>query len=155
MLAAVFVVSGARGLANPDPLVPAAKRVTDRFGPTLKRLDPRLPTEARTLVQLDQAAKVAGGLLMLTRLHRPAALLLAGTLVPTTIAGHPSWRYEDPGQKRQQETQLLKNLGLFGGLLLAASDTEGRPGLGWRARHAIKDSKRAVRAADLGRHLPG
>jgi putative oxidoreductase len=155
MLASIFVVGGARGLVNPDPLVPAAKRVTDRLGPTLNKISPRLPTDPHTLVQLDQVAKVAGGLLMLTRFHRPAALLLAGTLIPTSIAGHPSWRYEDPAQRRQQETQLLKNLGLFGGLLLAASDTEGRPGLRWRARRAIKGSKRAMRAADLGWHLPG
>ena len=36
----------------------------------------------------------------------------------------------------------MKNLGLLGGLLLAAVDTEGRPGLRWRAGHAIDDATR-------------
>jgi hypothetical protein len=34
---------------------------------------------------------------------------------------------------------------MLGGLLLAATDTEGRPSLGWRARKAAKRaSKKAV-----------
>jgi hypothetical protein len=44
---------------------------------------------------------------------------------------------------------FVKNLGLLGGLILAAVDTEGEPSLSWRA-------KRSVRALDLGcglRHI--
>jgi hypothetical protein len=43
--------------------------------------------------------------------------------------------------------RFIENVGITGGLLLAAVDTEGRPGLGWRARHAATDAKRAARAA--------
>src|SRR5215211_7200194 len=88
LLGATFVSSGARALANPDALVPRAKRVTDRVTPLLERTDPRLPTDARTLVQLNAGAQLVGGLLLATgRLPRPAAGLLAGSLVPTTFAG--------------------------------------------------------------------
>ena len=41
--------------------------------------------------------------------------------------------------------QFLKNLGLLGGLLLAAVDTEGRPGLAYRAHLASDRAHRAVR----------
>jgi hypothetical protein len=37
---------------------------------------------------------------------------------------------------------FLKNLGLLGGLLLAAADTEGRPSIGWRAERLLRDRPR-------------
>ena len=61
--------------------------------------------------------------------------MLAASLVPTTYVGHPFWQEPDPSQARQQRTHFLKNLGLLGGLLLAAVDTEGQPGLAYRAAH--------------------
>jgi uncharacterized membrane protein YphA (DoxX/SURF4 family) len=76
---------------------------------------------------------------------RPAALLLAGSLVPTTLAGHAFWDIQDPQQRAMQRVQFMKNLGLMGGLLLAALDREGRPDLRWRAGHAKKTLKRARR----------
>ncbi|HEU5107382.1 MAG TPA: DoxX family protein, partial [Micromonosporaceae bacterium] len=42
---------------------------------------------------------------------------------------------------------FMKNMGLLGGLLLAAADTEGRPGLRWRAAHAADHTQRSVRRA--------
>jgi hypothetical protein len=68
------------------------------------------------------------------------------------------------------QTHFLKNLGLLGGLLIAAADTEGRPGLSYRTSHAVdrsqKTVKRAIRtarreakiaslSAAAGRKLPG
>lgn len=171
LLSGIFIASGAQGLANPEPLVARAKSVTDRVAPLLERADPRLPTDPRTLVRVNAAAQLAGGLLLATgRFTRPAAVLLAGSLVPTTLAGHPFWSAQDPVERRNHQTQVLKNLGLIGGLLLAAVDTEGRPGVGWRTRRAVGDGRRslnravrgarrdariAVRSASIGRHLPG
>jgi hypothetical protein len=43
-------------------------------------------------------------------------------LVPTTLVGHPFWQETDPSTRRGQQTHLLKNLGLFGGLLLVIAD---------------------------------
>jgi uncharacterized membrane protein YphA (DoxX/SURF4 family) len=145
MLAGIFVVSGAQALANPDSLAPRARRVTDRVAPTLTKINERVPTDARTLVRVNAAVQLAAGLALLSRLRRPAAMALAGTLVPATLAGHPFWEDRDMVQRRQQQTHFLKNIGLFGGLLLAASDTEGRPGLRWRARRAAHDANRAIR----------
>jgi hypothetical protein len=61
------------------------------------------------------------------------------------MAGHPFWQIKDPKQRAQQRLQLQKNLSMLGGLLLAVVDTDGRPGLGWRARRAAKDAKRSAR----------
>ncbi len=171
MLGAIFMFAGARAIADPEPLTGQAKLVTDRIGPLLERADSRLPSDPRSLIRLNGAVQLAGGVLLATgRFHRPAAVALAGTLVPTTLAAHPFWSADNAVERRQQAAHFLKNLGLFGGLLLAAADTEGRPGLRWRAGHLVDSTQRAMhrgvrtarrdvrlarRAAGFGRHLPG
>ena len=147
MLASVFVISGVRTLLDPDARVDAARRVTDRVGPLLEKTDPRLPSDARALVQTKAASDVIAGLALATgHLTRPAAAVLAAGLVPTTVAGHPFWAHDKP-ERAQHQTQFLKNLGLLGGLLLAAADTEGRPGLRYRTSSAVDRSQRSVRHA--------
>ncbi|HWG99243.1 MAG TPA: DoxX family protein [Pilimelia sp.] len=169
LLGAIFVYTGARAVADPDRLVPQAKRVTDRVTPLLEKADARLPTETRTLVTLNGAAQLAGGLMLATgHLTRPAAGLLAGSLLPTTVAAHPFWAAQDAAERRDQRVDFLKNLGLLGGLLLAAADTEGRPGWRWRAdrfvsrtrqtarrslRTARREARLASRAVRTGRRL--
>jgi putative oxidoreductase len=64
----------------------------------------------------------AGVALALGIWPRLAAAVLAGTLVPTTVAGHPYWRIEDPAMRRQQRIHFFKNVGLFGGALLVLSE---------------------------------
>jgi putative oxidoreductase len=149
MLGAIFVASGAQALSNPDFHVPQAKRVTDRIVPALEKTNPRLASDTRTLVRINGAVQLAGGLLLTTRwAHRPAAVVLAASLVPTTVAGHPFWLDDgDAAHRRGQQVHFLKNLGLFGGLLLAATDTEGRPGLRWRTAHLVHHSQRSMRRA--------
>ncbi|WFE32859.1 DoxX family protein [Micromonospora sp. WMMD975] len=148
MLSGIFVVSGARNLRNPERLVPAAKPVTDRVIPLIQNLHPRIPTDTETLIRANAATQLVGGLMLATgRFSRPAALVLAGTLLPTTAAGHPFWNNDDPAVRNNNQIHFLKNLGLLGGLLLAAADTEGKPGLRWRAGHRIHHSRRSVKRA--------
>jgi uncharacterized membrane protein YphA (DoxX/SURF4 family) len=147
MLGAIFVVSGIRIVLDPDSKVTAAKRVTDKAAPLIERMDPRLPSDARSLVQAKAAVDVVAGLLLASgRLTRPAAAVLAAGLVPTTVAGHPFWTYPQP-ERTHHETHFMKNLGLLGGLLLAAVDTQGKPGLSYRTSHAVDRSQRSVRRA--------
>lgn len=171
MLSAIFVANGAQALVNPDPLVPKAKRVTDRVAPLLDKAPTQFPTDARALVRINGAVQAVAGLLLATgRGSRTAAAVLAGTLVPTTLAGHAFWEQDDPAQRRAHQIHVLKNIGLLGGLLLAAADTEGRPSLRYRTgrfmgdrrrsiqrgvRAARRDARIAVKSAAVGRHLPG
>ncbi|GAA2680105.1 MULTISPECIES: DoxX family membrane protein [Actinoplanes] len=145
MLASIFVISGVRVLIKPgEARVQAARRVTDRLTPLLEKADPRLPSDAETLVRLKAGADVLAGLALATgRFTRPAAAVLAAGLVPTTYAGHPFWAV--PKDRRaDQQIHFLKNLGLLGGLLLAAADTEGEPSLRYRAGHAVDRSQREL-----------
>jgi uncharacterized membrane protein YphA (DoxX/SURF4 family) len=166
MLAAIFVSGGLDTIRHPERVAPKAKPVTDKVAPTLGSVAPKAPTDTEKLVRLNGAAQVAGGLLLATgHATRPAAVLLAGSLVPTTLAGHRFWEVKDPEERTQQQIHFLKNVGLFGGLLLAAVDTEGRPGLRWRAKDLARKAKRTVRttrrearlakaAAKAGRRMP-
>ena len=147
MLASIFVISGVRVAINPDSRVDAAKRVTDRVGPLLTKIDPRLPSDPRTLVRVQAGVDVLAGLMLASgKLTRPAAAVLAAGLLPTTYAGHPFWKLPQP-ERAQHQTQFLKNVGLLGGLLLAASDTQGKPSIGYRASHAVERSQRTIEHA--------
>lgn len=161
MLSALFVTSGMRALTMPGPLEARAKPVAETVGPVLRKVHPRLPTRPRDLVRLNGAVQVTAGLLLATsHLTRPAAMALAGSLVPTTIAGHPFWRESDPARRREGQIQVMKNMGILGGLLLAAVDTEGRPSMRRRAHHLAESRQRLRRFApiiaigNIGRKLP-
>ena len=148
MLAALYIDSGLHAYRHPERLAEQAKTVTDRVAPMISAIHPALPTDARTLVKLNGAAQVVGGVLLATgKAARPGALLLAGSLVPTTLAGHPYWQVEDPTQRAHQRIQFLKNLSMLGGLLITAMDTAGQPGLAWRTGDLARKAKRSARHA--------
>jgi uncharacterized membrane protein YphA (DoxX/SURF4 family)/ElaB/YqjD/DUF883 family membrane-anchored ribosome-binding protein len=98
-----------------------------------------LPDNPELLVKLNAGVQVGGGLLLATgRFRRLSALMLIGSIVPTTWAGHRFWELEDPEQRGQQRMQFLKNLGMLGGLVLELVDTEGAPSLSWRTRRMAR-----------------
>lgn len=131
LLAAVFVSGGIQTLRNPKLSIELASPVLDGARDSL-------PAEPESVVMLDAAVKVGAGLALgFGKLPRLSALLLAGSLVPTT-AVHRFWELDDPEERAAQKFHFLKNLGLLGGLLIAAADTHGRPSLTWRAKHATR-----------------
>jgi uncharacterized membrane protein YphA (DoxX/SURF4 family) len=142
LLSATFVSGGLDSIRNAAPKAAAAERVT----PMVTRLLPQLPSDPVALIRLNGAIQVAGGIaLALGIFPRVSSGLLAVSLVPTTLAGHPFWEEEDPAKRRAQRLHFLKNLGLLGGLLLAAVDTEGEPGVAWRTRHATGEIQASAR----------
>jgi uncharacterized membrane protein YphA (DoxX/SURF4 family) len=82
-----------------------------------------LPDDDELVVRGNAAVMVAAGaLLMLGKAPRLSALALAGSLIPTTLAGHSYWQVEDPATRKVQRIQFHKNLAMIGGLLFAALD---------------------------------
>ena len=139
LLASTFVHGGIETLRNPQSRVAGARPVVETITEQAdKQLPVTVPRDVEQWVKADAAVKVvAGALLALGRLPRLSATLLAASIVPTTLAGHRFWE-ADPDAKKGQIIHFLKNLGLLGGLLLAAVDTEGRPSVGYRARRAAR-----------------
>ena len=105
-----------------------------------------MPTDPATLVRINGGVQIVAGLALATgRMPRLSALVLAASLVPTTYAGHPFWEEKDKATRAAQRTQFFKNVSMMGGLLLAGVDTEGKPGVAWRARRAARDVRREAR----------
>ena len=129
MLAAIFIQGGIDALKNPESKKRKADTVAPGVADTLG-----IPGDTVDLVRINAGVMVgAGVMLAMGWLPRVASAALAGTLVPTTLAGHRFWEETDKQVKSQQTLHFLKNMGLLGGLIIAATDTEGRPSLGWRA----------------------
>lgn len=136
MLAAAFIKGGVDTLMNPAPRVAQATPLLEKVG---EQLPEQTPSEPSQLVRIDAAVKVgAGVLLSLGRVPRVSSALLAASLIPTTVAGHPFWEKTDPAAKAADQVQFVKNLGILGGLVLASVDTAGKPSLGWRGRRAAQ-----------------
>ncbi|QOK23547.1 DoxX family protein [Janibacter indicus] len=142
MLAGIFVWGGINALRYPSAHVPAAEPVTKPLAAKTQ-----LPDDTELLVRANGAAMVAGGALLATgKAPRLASAMLLGTMVPTT-ATHNFWAESDPQAKAGKLTQFIKDVSLMGGLILAAVDTEGKPGVAYRAKLAGEGIERTARQA--------
>lgn len=148
MIASMFVVGGVNALRNTEMAAQRAKPVTDTVIPLAQKVAPNapIPTDPKTLVRINAAVQLGAGLALATgRMPRVAAFTLAASLVPTTAAGHRFWEESDPQTKANQRIHFFKNVSMLGGLMIAAVDTEGRPGLAWRAKRAATDVRREAK----------
>lgn len=150
LLASLFVAAPISALKDVDGRAVKAKAVTDRIVPVAERLGRRVgvpvPQDPRLWVRINAGVQLAAAFGLATgRAPRISSAVLAGSLVPTTLAGHRFWEETDPSAKSAQRLQFLKNLSILGGLLIAAGDTDGKPGVAWRTRHAAKDARRTAR----------
>jgi len=144
MLASIFVVQGFETMLHPERVAPRAEPVVRPLAEHV----PGMPDRTEDAVRINGAVQfTAGSLLALGIFPRLSALAIAATLVPTTVAGHRFWEAEDDKERAQQRIQFLKNLAIFGGLLIAAADTAGRPSLAWRSRYAVRSARRDVALA--------
>ena len=134
LIAGMFISGGIDALLHPDAKAPRAagrdrQPITDTLG---------LTEDPATLVRVNGAVMVVGGVLLGTgRVPRLAALALGGFAHPDdarrrTASGRSTIR----PSVQQQRIHFLKNVSMLGGLILAATDTEGRPSLSWRGEEA-------------------
>ena len=141
LLASIFVVGGWDAFWNPAGKAKKAEAVTE---PLAEKAGVNgLDTE--TFVRVNGAVQIGAGILLAAgKFRRLAALALIGSIVPTTYAGHRFREESDPVTRNQQKIHFLKNVGLLGGLILAAVDTEGEPSLAWRAKRQARQLESAV-----------
>jgi len=132
LLASMFIAGGVDALRKPGGRVQAVESAG--------------LSSPEQLVKVNAAVHLAGGLALATgRFPRLAALALAGSLVPTTYVGHAFWAESEAASKQQQQIHFMKNLGLLGGLLLAAADTGGRESLPHAAGRVTRGARRAAK----------
>lgn len=148
LLSSVFFVGAVTALRNADASATKAASVTDKLVPMMQKAVPAapLPTDAKTWVRINAAVQIVAAAALATgRSPRLSSAVLATSLVPTTIAGHAFWSEQDPAAKKTHLLQFAKNTSVVGGLLIAANDTDGKPGVAWRAGRAAKDARREAR----------
>jgi putative oxidoreductase len=116
-----YVLLGFDALRAPGARVEQATPVLK----AIRRVVP-LPPDDELVVRGNAAVQVAAGAaLALGLAPRLAALVLAGSLVPVTLAGHSYWAVQDPAARKVQRIQFHKNLAMIGGLLFAVLDEPG------------------------------
>lgn len=120
LLSGIFIGSGIDVLRDPGPRAVVAGPFLER----VRRLAPAVPSDPVLAVRANAAVQVAAGAtLAVGILPRLSALVLAGSLVPTTLGGHRFWEQEGPAAA-QQRTQFLKNAAILGGLILVATQPQ-------------------------------
>ena len=141
LLASIFIAEGWDAIRRP-----AERGEPPKLAPSPPPAgDPVITEDPLLWVRVNGAVQVGGGVLLaIGKFPRLASLALIGTIVPTTYAGHRFWDEPDDVRRAEQKVQLLKNLGLLGGLILSAVDTEGAPSLGWRTRRRARQVASAL-----------
>ncbi|MBF6277903.1 hypothetical protein A5780_17755 [Nocardia sp. 852002-20019_SCH5090214] len=146
LLASVFVVDGVDTLMHPEPRAQAATTLVSHGEQRLPdSVSAKLPSDPAKVVRINAIVRVgAGTLLALNRAPRLSSLALAVTVIPATVTEQDFWNESDAQQRAAKRTAFLKDVGLLGGLLIAAADTEGKPSLGWRGRRAARKAAAAL-----------
>ncbi|MGW5518940.1 DoxX family membrane protein [Nocardia africana] len=146
LLASVFVVDGVDTLMHPEPRAQAASTLVSHGEQRLPdSVSAKLPADPAKVVRINAIVRVgAGTLLALNRAPRLSSLALAVTVIPATVTEQDFWNESDAQQRAAKRTAFIKDVGLLGGLLIAAADTEGKPSLGWRGRRAARKAAAAL-----------
>ena len=154
LLGGYFIVQGAKAVKDPAQFAHAAEPIARRIVPLAQRTLPPeasayVPEDPDTLVRLNGAAAVLGGLGMATGIgRRGAGYLAAASLVPHVMASNPQGASEE--ERKTLRSQLLRNLALLGAALVVSQDTAGQPSLLWRAddtrKRLAREAERAQRA---------
>jgi putative oxidoreductase len=115
LLSGIWIRSGVRAFRDPAPLIP---RVTAAL-PWLP--EPELVARAQAAVQVTAGTALAFGVF-----PRLAATTLAIDLIPVTYVGHPFWKETTPEARNPQITNFLKNIAMFGGLVMVVLEEQAR-----------------------------
>jgi putative oxidoreductase len=141
MIAASVIAGGLDQLRHPAKSASAVAPLADRAAPAL-----HLPNDPELLVRANGVVQVVGGAMLATgRMPRTSALVLAVSMVPSTYVSHPFWAEKDATARAQERRGFMKSLAVIGALLLAAVDTEGRPGVAYRMHLATDRAERAAK----------
>lgn len=149
MLASVYIADGADTLLNTQAHVEGTEVVLDRIRYVLPRkYAKRISSDPELVARAIGGTKVgAGSLLALGKAPRLSAAALAVVTVPTILARNAFWETQDAEEKRNRRNGFMTNVALLGGLFITSVDTQGKPGLKWRATKAASTGKKQIQQA--------
>lgn len=142
--APIFISGGYSAVTDPAGKAAMAESTLD----AIREYVPGLPEDNELLVLINGGVQIlAGTTLLLGIKPRLSALALAGSLIPTTLAGHSFWEMEG-GEAKAHQTQFSKNLAALGGLLLLLGAGENQKAIDKAAaKAAAKAAKKAEKRA--------
>jgi uncharacterized membrane protein YphA (DoxX/SURF4 family) len=141
MMAGFFIANGVKAIKDPEALVPEAEPIAEKFVPLAQQAFPEavsayVPEDTKTLIRINGALAVVGGVAMATGLApRAGGALAAASMIPHLLASDP--RKAD--DKAAGRSLLIRNLALTGAAIVLTQDTQGHPSLLWRARRHAAD----------------
>ncbi|WP_110241963.1 DoxX family membrane protein [Nocardioides gilvus] len=144
LLSSAFLVGSIQVLRDPRPAAEEIRPHVDRLVAVAQSAGLPLPQDPTVLARIAAAVQLsAAGALALGKAPRLSAAVLGATLAPTLLASRRSGGGSGAGGI--DVAHAARSASLVGGLLLASVDTEGRPGLAWRARRAASDVRREAK----------
>ncbi|MEV0665265.1 DoxX family membrane protein [Actinomadura luteofluorescens] len=136
-VAAPYIMTGLEALRDPRE---RAERVGPAVKPVADRID-WLPKDPETLVRMQGALSLGTGALLLTgKFRRLTTLVLAAQLVPALATEHRYWTESDPERRANERSHLLKNAGMFGALLMVATEPRRTPRTA-ELRRAVRETQ--------------
>lgn len=146
MLASVYVLDGVDTVLNTEAHVEGTETLLKRVRSVLpRRYAKQLPNDPELVARTVGGAKIgAGSLLAVGKLPRLSAGTLAVLTVPTILARHAFWETQDQEEKSARRNGFITNIALLGGLAITSVDTDGKPGLKWRASKATQQANKKV-----------
>ena len=149
LIASSFLMSGVERVRSAGS---AASELENLLNTVTKAVPAAAPLRGneRLVAQALGATQVgAAAMLGLGKFSRLSATVLAATAAVNTLVDFKAADSSTRQARKARRTQLLKNLSLIGAVLLAAVDTNGQPGLAWRAEHFAAGARK--NASGLGR----
>ncbi|MFV8164440.1 DoxX family protein [Mycobacterium sp. 134] len=151
MLSATFIARGVDTLRDPSTSTETTQRTLGALSALPGPVGAGVPNNAHAVARVNAVVQVAGGLLLAAgRAPRLTAAALAVTMIPGSLGSQAFLKDSDPQHAARQRRELLTDVSLLGGLIIAAADTAGKPSLAWRGRRAARHVSASVAAAVPG-----
>lgn len=149
MIASVYIADGVSSIKDAKSKEEETQNTLDKVKKFLPSQYAKfVPSDPTTAAQGIGAAKVAAGsLLAIGKAPRLSAATLALLSAPNVVSKNAFWATDDAKEKDARKQGLLTDAALLGGLVIVSMDTEGKPGLRWRANRAAKKASNTVQQA--------
>lgn len=137
LLASYFVVDGISTAVNPSELVPVVDPALEKLIDRAKKIlppdkTPKTVAKTESVIRLIGLTQAIGGLMLATGVfRRGGAALMATAFIPKLIASQ---------QTQTNRVEKTRELALFGGALIAARDTQGKPSLRWTSQNNLRNA---------------
>lgn len=142
LLGASFIAGGVDRLRRPQEAGEELQATLDDIASAVPQAEsaasnPKLAAQVLGGVQVGAGVLLAAG-----KFPRLAALALCGAHKVNSYAEYRSASTQTEAEVAAQRKNLLKNISILGGVILAAVDHAGKPSLAWRAEHISKSAQK-------------